>query len=233
MPYQRFAVVVAGGSGTRMGADMPKQFLLLNEVPVLIHTVRQWLSLPGMNRVVVVLPKDHHQTWRNMAADYGISEEKCPIATGGATRTQSVFAGIETVAQHSSDPANTLVAIHDGVRPLFTHEMAEAAFALAAEKGGAVACVPVKASLRIMDAQGGTQPVDRSLYLEVQTPQTFRLDLLLTAFRTRPHDNFSDDASLFQAAGNVVVPSPGAYSNLKITTPEDLEVAYRLLNKNS
>jgi 2-C-methyl-D-erythritol 4-phosphate cytidylyltransferase len=228
--FKRYVVVVAGGSGLRMGKEIPKQFLPLKGKAILVWTVINWLKQADIQGIALVLPVSQFDMWQQVAAEAMLSDGRIHLCEGGTTRTQSVASGLACVQRLANDhPA--LVAIHDGVRPFVTNPMAEQAFRLAAEHGGAVACVPVKASLRRQVADGRSEAVDRSVYWEVQTPQTFRLPLILSAFHRRPHDQFSDDASLFEWAGGKVAISEGHYGNIKITTPEDLLVAEGLMDQ--
>lgn len=233
------AVIVAGGSGLRMGGEVPKQFLPLAGVPILVRSLRAYLSWDAALRVALVLPEPQIGYWREVSAPFPevCDPARVRLCAGGATRTRSVFEGLQALEAWGAGP-EAYVAIHDGVRPLVTREVIAAAFAQAQETGASVAAVPVKASLRelveLPDHQTEyanlpSRAVDRRRFFEVQTPQVFRLGLVLEAYRQRPHDEFTDDASLAEAAGLRVLISPGRYDNLKITTPEDLPLAERLL----
>ncbi|MEO1450140.1 MAG: 2-C-methyl-D-erythritol 4-phosphate cytidylyltransferase [Bacteroidota bacterium] len=230
---QKTALIVAGGSGTRMRTSLPKQFIELGGSPILLRTIRRFLNYDPDLQVVVALPAAHLDLWESLILSALDAEQRQRVqaCTGGATRTLSVWAGLETLAARVNSPAETLVAIQDGVRPFISLAMLDDAYDKSADHGAAVACVPVKASLRYQQADGTTVAVDRSEYWEVQTPQTFRLDLIVDAFKKRPHDNFTDDASLYQAMGGKVVLSDGSYDNIKVTTPEDLFVAERILKR--
>ncbi len=226
------AVIVAGGSGTRMQAQVPKQFLPLGNMPILFRTVKRFLRYRPDLAAVVVLPAANRQDWDGLTSLYLTPEElaRVQVVDGGATRTRSVEAGLLALARISA-PADTWVAIHDGVRPLFLTDMLDRAFAAAQEFGASVSCVPVKSSMRESVGQGESHPVDRDRFWHVQTPQTFRLDLILAAFARRTHDDFTDDASLYQAYQGPVAICEGSYDNLKVTTPEDLYVADALLRQ--
>lgn len=226
------AVIVAGGKGTRMGADLPKQFLALAGKPILVHSVERFLHFHSDLRLVLVLPEAEQAAWREIAAQYLPAEDRNRIvlAPGGSMRTHSVANGLEMLAAHLSQSDPCLVAIHDGVRPFLTGPMLQKAYETAGAAGASVACVQVKASLRRVDETGRSQAVDRSHFLEVQTPQTFFLDQILAAYRRRPHDQFTDDASLYEATfpDRAVAVCAGSYDNLKITTPEDMFVAEQI-----
>ncbi|MEL6134369.1 MAG: 2-C-methyl-D-erythritol 4-phosphate cytidylyltransferase, partial [Bacteroidota bacterium] len=197
------AVIVAGGSGKRMGAKVPKQFLDLGGMPILVRTVKRFLEVLEGGMIALVLPADQQEVWRKLSAPHMADEvlSRIHLCMGGGTRTASVWAGIQAIYGRANQPSEHLVAIHDGVRPFVSADVIEHAFQLADLQGGAVTCVPVKASIRRQLADGTSEAVDRSEYWEVQTPQTFRLEAIYQAFHQRPHDQFTDDASLFQAMG--------------------------------
>ena len=221
----RYAILVAGGSGQRMGADRPKQFLLLRGEPVLLHTLRRFAEPAlGVAQVVVVLPFDQLDAWRQLVADYGIDLPHT-LVVGGATRWASVKAGL--AALPAAPPTGALVAVHDGVRPLVPPAVIEAAYQAAASHGAAAAAVPPKDSVRLL-AAAGSSPLDRRRLRLMQTPQTFDLDLLRRAYRLPELPTFTDDASVVDDLHPVHLVE-GDYRNLKITTPEDLLLAEALL----
>ena len=221
----RYAVIVAGGSGLRMGADRPKQFLLLQGEPVLLHTLRRFAE-PALRvaELVVVLPFDQLDYWRRLVAEYGSSIPHQLVA-GGATRWASVKAGLAALPPDA--PAGALVAVHDGVRPLVTSVVIEAAYQAAATHGAAAVAVPPKDSVRLLGA-AGSSPLDRRRLRLMQTPQTFDLALLRRAYRLPELPTFTDDASVVDDIHPVQLVE-GDYRNLKITTPEDLLLAEALL----
>ena len=221
-------VVVAGGSGSRMGAAMPKQFLDIAGRPVLVRTIeRMHAALPD-SQIVVVLPEAHVELWQEC---YKRSECKVEhtIAPGGATRFDSVASGIASL----SDDCN-LIAVHDGVRPLLSVEMIRRGVECAAESGAAVPVIAVVDSIREVDAQGASHAVDRSRLRAVQTPQVFRADLLKEAYeavgaRLEDRSKATDDASVVEMYGHAVALYEGEPQNLKLTTPTDLSVAEMIL----
>lgn len=223
------AVIVAGGSGKRMGTQMPKQFLELAGKPILVHTVKRFLNFKSDLEIVVVLPAHEIPRWESMLLDFFSVEEQQRLSSceGGKSRVHSVENGLFYLKE--KNPQLDLVAIHDGVRPLIQHQHIAECFKTANESGASVCCVPVKASMRRKLKEGGSKAIDRSLYLEVQTPQTFKFDKILEAFANRPHDEFTDDASLYEAFIGKVNVSTGSYDNIKITTPDDLVIGERLL----
>jgi 2-C-methyl-D-erythritol 4-phosphate cytidylyltransferase len=221
----RYAILVAGGSGLRMGADRPKQFLLLRGEPVLLHTLRRFADPAlGVAHTVVVLPYDQLDYWQALVAEYAIDLPHTLVA-GGATRWASVKAGL--AALPATPPSGALVAVHDGVRPLVPLGVIEATYQAAATHQAAAAAVPPKDSVRMLGA-AGSSPLDRRRLRLMQTPQTFDLDLLRRAYRLPELPTFTDDASVVDDLHPVHLVE-GDYRNLKITTPEDLLLAETLL----
>lgn len=222
----RYAILVAGGSGQRMGADRPKQFLLLRGEPVLLHTLRRFAEPAlAVAQVVVVLPFDQLAIWQALCADYEITIPHV-VVVGGATRWASVKAGLAALPP-SDDASAAVVAVHDGVRPLVPAAVIEATYQAAALHQAAAAAVPPKDSVRML-AAAGSAPLDRRRLRLMQTPQTFDLALLRRAYRLPELPTFTDDASVVDDLHPVHLVE-GDYRNLKITTPEDLLLAEALL----
>ena len=224
------ALLVAGGSGTRMGAAEPKQFLLLAGQPVLLHTLRCFAEAVPAAELVVVLPAAHRARWQELLAD--IDPARVPphrVVSGGATRLASVRAGLRALGPQ---PAGTLVAVHDGVRPLVPVAVIRAAYAAAQAHGAAVPVVALKDSVRRVRADGSSVAEDRTALQLVQTPQCFQLAALRAAYAAAPDDHdpaLTDDASVAERAGQAITLVAGSYENLKITTPEDLLLAEAVL----
>lgn len=218
-----------------MGTAVPKQFLPLAGCPILVHTLRAFWDFDPSMQIVLVLPESELSTWAEIAKEWLLEKEsQCLLSTaGGVTRCESVSNGLQALHERVESSEATWVAVHDGVRPFASSEMLEASFSQAREKHSAIACVPVKSSLRIKKSSRETQAVDRSLFFEVQTPQTFRLDLLFQAYQDRLNNSFTDDASLFEAQGNPIHLCEGSYDNIKITTPEDLELGELILKRRA
>lgn len=209
----QYVIIVAGGSGSRMGATLPKQFLLLNGKPILSYTIEAFLRYSPAIQIKLVLPAEQIAIWESLSPPY----PSVHITTGGATRFQSVRNGLNCIEGHEG-----LVAVHDGVRPFVSPTIIQKSFESAAQFGTAVVSVPSKDSVRLLAANGQNQAVDRSHVRLIQTPQTFRVDLLKKAFQTPELPTFTDDASVVEAAGFGIHLIEGAYENIKITTPEDL-----------
>ena len=220
----RYAILVAGGSGTRMVADRPKQFLLLRGEPVLLHTLRRFAEPAlGVSEIIVVLPADQLKTWQQLCGEFHVDIPHRLVA-GGATRWASVKAGLAAL----SEPREGLVAVHDGVRPLVTRLVVERTYAAAATHAAAAAAVMPKDSVRLV-SQHGSAAQNRSRLRLMQTPQTFEIDLLRRAYAMPELASFTDDATVVDDLCRVQLVE-GDYRNLKITTPEDLLIAEALLN---
>ena len=219
----RYAILVAGGSGTRMGADRPKQFLLLRGEPVLLHTLRRFADPAlGVAELIVVLPAEQLATWQALCAQFQVGIRHRLVA-GGATRWASVKAGLAALGEHKEG----LVAVHDGVRPLVSRLVVERTYAAAATHAAAAAAVVPKDSVRLV-SQHGSAAQNRSRLRLMQTPQTFEIDLLRRAYAMPELATFTDDATVVDDLCRVQLVE-GDYRNLKITTPEDLLIAEALL----
>lgn len=215
-------IIVAGGSGRRMGEGLPKQFRFLGNTPVLARTIGLFAdALPGAE-IVVVLPEGHISFWKDLAARFDVAGHR--VVAGGAERFDSVRCGLEAL---TGDPE--LIAVQDGVRPLGTAEMIRRVVRAAAEHGAAIPVVEPVDSFRETDSAGNSHPVDRSRLRCVQTPQVFRADVLRNAYAAEFRPAFTDDASVVEAAGHPVYLVPGERGNIKLTAPEDFIVAEALL----
>jgi 2-C-methyl-D-erythritol 4-phosphate cytidylyltransferase len=222
---EKFAVIVAGGSGTRMGTAVPKQFLQLAGRPVLYYTLHTFVKAVPEVRLVLVLPA-HQLSYAQMVLQaFGESRLDVELVAGGETRFHSVQNGLRGV------PPDALVAVHDGVRCLITESLVRRCFAQAAEKGSAVPAVPVADSIReLVDANGeDSLPVDRARLRAVQTPQTFQASILLPAYKQAWREDFTDEATVVEANGGRIHLIQGERANLKITTPDDLILAEAIL----
>ena len=217
-------LIVAGGRGTRMGGPQPKQFLELAGRPVLMHTLEAFDRWDASARLIVVLPEDQIDTWKRLCEAHVFGRIHRVVA-GGETRFHSVRNGLGAVA------SNGLIAVHDGVRPLVAPSVIAACFAAAADGGAAVPVVPVVESVREVDADGDSRPVDRTRLRVVQTPQVFRADVLRAAYCLPYDPRFTDDASVVEASGVAVRLVPGNRENIKLTTPMDLLLAEQLMRQ--
>ncbi len=209
-------IIVAGGKGLRMGGDIPKQFLVVDGMPILMHTISRFAEWDGTMEIVVVLPESQQQYWRELCQEYGF-DIRHTIATGGKERFHSVKNGLAVVPAECG-----LVAVHDGVRPYVSHETIARCFDAAGRYGAAVPVTPVVETIRHIEPDGRSITVPRADYRLVQTPQVFRTDLLRRAYEQEFTTAFTDDASVVEAMGIEVTLVEGNRENIKITTPADL-----------
>ncbi len=204
-----------------MKSDIPKQFLLLNGKPILLHTVERFLQVPDI-QLIIVLPKDDIDYWYEITASNTIIQKhfaSIKITAGGVTRFQSVGNGLAKIK------TDGLVAVHDGVRPLVSLEIIQKSFEVAAINRTAVTSVWVKDSVREVSQNGESMAIDRTKLKLIQTPQTFDITLMKKAFAVTEQAFFTDCASVLEYAGEKITLIDGAYENIKITTPEDMAVA--------
>ncbi len=213
-------IIVAGGSGSRMGGETPKQFLLLGTKPILMHTLARFAEALPDAKLVVVLPQAHIAHWTALCEKYGFTTPHT-VVPGGATRFESVKNGLNAAADCD------YIGVHDGVRPLVGKDLIFRVLEASQEFGAAIPAVPLSDSLREITS-GGSRPVDRDRFAAVQTPQFFRASLLIRAYE-HPDTGFTDDASVVEASGTAVALVPGDPSNIKITTRFDLDFASALL----
>ncbi len=223
MSKERYAIIVAGGRGLRMGGELPKQFLPLSGKPVLMRTLE--LFEGEVNRIILVLPEDHIPFWQELCQRYHFTLPHT-VALGGETRFHSVRSGLSHLPQEG------LVAVHDGVRPLASQALIRRSFEEAERSGAALPACPVTDSLRLRQDEGKSEAVDRSRYVAVQTPQTFDLGRLQRAYQHAYSPLFTDDASVYEAAslGSITL-IDGEETNIKLTTPRDLLLAELLLRE--
>jgi 2-C-methyl-D-erythritol 4-phosphate cytidylyltransferase len=221
MAQKEYALIVAGGKGTRIKSDLPKQFIRLHGKPILLYTLEAFFNYSEEISIVLVLPEDDFSVWKSICGEFNFNKSII-LQKGGPTRFQSVKNGLDKLN------GDGLVAIHDGVRPLVSVDLIGASFRLASIHGSAVAAVQLKESIRITD-KDNTKSVDRSLYRLIQTPQTFDLQLIKKAYQIKEDTTLTDDASVAEKSGHKIFLFEGSYQNIKVTTPEDLIVAEGLL----
>ncbi|MGE0930079.1 2-C-methyl-D-erythritol 4-phosphate cytidylyltransferase [Peijinzhouia sedimentorum] len=217
----RSVIIVAGGSGIRMQSQTPKQFMLLLGKPLLMHTINCFTKAYNDIRIVLVLPSDHFETWKQLCKEFSF-EVPLEIIAGGYTRFQSVRNGL---AQIRNDE---LVAVHDGARPIVSTEVIKKAFECAKANGSGVAAVPLKESIR-EGSQANSKARDRRNFYLIQTPQVFKSEILISAFLQEEKDTFTDEASVVESMGQSIMLSEGDYRNIKVTTAEDIIVAEALM----
>jgi 2-C-methyl-D-erythritol 4-phosphate cytidylyltransferase len=218
-----WAIIPTAGTGQRMKSETPKPFMKLAGEPVIVHTLKAFEACAIIDGVVIVGHEDSLDDFRSLVAEKGFCKV-CTIIPGGDTRTQSVRNGLKALPKDVD-----IVMIHDGVRPLVTTKVIEEGVRVANESGAAVAAVPVKPTLKVVDPRTGriSETLDRTLVWEIQTPQVFRRELIERAYRGE--ENATDDAALVEKLRVPVMIFAGDERNIKITTPDDLVVAEAFL----
>ncbi|GAA0878946.1 2-C-methyl-D-erythritol 4-phosphate cytidylyltransferase [Algoriphagus jejuensis] len=222
---KKTAVIVAGGKGTRMGTEVPKQFIPIGGKPVLMHTLEVFAQADPDIFLVVVLPKKDFQLWIDLCHKYDFLMPHQLVA-GGSSRFQSVKNGLDEIPF-----ADGLVAIHDGVRPFVAKEVISESFDQAKKSGSAIAVMNLKDSLRKVTEDGKSTFQERQDFRLVQTPQTFQITKIKEAFQVEELPKFTDDATVYEHQGWEVTLIPGNPENIKITTFEDLDYAEFLLSR--
>lgn len=225
MQLKEYALIVAGGKGTRIQSQIPKQYLEVNGLPILMHTLNAFFRYNKDITIVLVLPQDDFPRWSELCKKFNFNKPLI-LQQGGDTRFQSVRNGLAKIE------GDGLVAIHDGVRPLVSADIIGASFHLAAVHKSAVAAVRLKESIRMTD-QDNTKAVDRSRFRLIQTPQTFDVKLIRQAYTIKEDQSLTDDASVAERSGHVISLFEGSYENIKITTQEDLVIAEALMQTRS
>ncbi|MGL4363831.1 MAG: 2-C-methyl-D-erythritol 4-phosphate cytidylyltransferase [Bacteroidales bacterium] len=219
------AIIVAGGSGLRFGGSTPKQFLPLLGKSLLIHSVDKFLTYDKQMLFIVVLPQQF-MSLRQEIENYK-KAQNIIVVQGGCTRFESVKNGLRAIPVQE----NTLVAVHDAVRPLVSFETITSCFTRAEKSGAAIPVIPVIDSLR-QRINDKTVAVDRRRFVVVQTPQVFALDIIKSAYNQEFNESFTDDASVIESAGHTISIVSGNIENIKITSPMDFLLAEFLLNNN-
>jgi len=216
-----YALIVAGGSGKRMGAEMPKQYLEIAGRPVLMHTLERFKSFSDSIEIIAVLPENQLRFWGELQKKYSFNVPHT-LVKGGKARFYSVRNGLKFI----DDPG--LVAIHDGVRPFVSIDTIRRCFETAEKLGNAIPVIPPSDALRMISEQGST-PVNRLLVRQVQTPQVFHSALIKKAYQQDYLPEFTDDATVLEKTGTRINLVDGNRENIKITTPEDLIISAALL----
>jgi 2-C-methyl-D-erythritol 4-phosphate cytidylyltransferase len=220
---KRYAIIVAGGSGSRMNADIPKQFILLKGLPILMHTINRFYNFNSSIHIILVLPQSHIANWEKLCKEHNFTL-KHQIVSGGETRFHSVKNGLDAITE-----TNVVVGIHDGVRPFVSNETLSSCFGGAEKSGNAVPSVAVSDSMRMVENAENSY-LDRNQVKIIQTPQCFQIALLKKAFLQNYSPSFTDDATVVEAIGEKVNLVEGNSSNIKITTPYDLKIAEVILS---
>ena len=235
MDLRRAAIVLAGGSGSRMGGPTPKQYLTIGGKPLIWYSLHAFEESDVEEIVLVVRPGETELCRQTLVEPYGFHKIR-NVVEGGKERFHSVYAGLRALKGRDFD----LVAVHDGARPMVSQDVIARTFQAAEEYGACVAAVPVKDTIKLADDEGfAAETLPRNLLWSVQTPQTFRFNLCLRAYETmmaRPEyqEGITDDAMVVERFTDTRVRLVmGDYKNLKVTTPEDLPAAERYLEKDT
>lgn len=215
-------LIVAGGSGSRMKSDVPKQFMLLNNKPVIMHTLEAFLTFSNNINLLVVLPPGQFDSWKTLCKQYGFDYPH-QLVPGGAERFWSVKNGLDLLDDEG------IVFIHDGVRPLVSQQTINRCYETTLQKGNAIPCMPVVESLREITADGNRM-ANRAKFVSIQTPQVFRTNEIKAAYRQAYQASFTDDASVLEHFGKQLHLVEGNRGNIKITHPLDLKIAEMILN---
>lgn len=219
---RKYAVIVAGGTGSRMGGDTPKQFMPLREKPVIYYPIQAFLDAYEDMRVILVLPAQHLKTGKKIV-DSNFGKREILMVPGGETRFHSVKNGLALIDDES------IVFVHDGVRCLLTTGLIHRCYETALATGSAIPVIPSKDSVRLLK-EDNSEPLDRNKVMLVQTPQTFHSKILLPAYQIDYKDKFTDEATVVEAYGLKVSLVDGEETNIKITSPVDLLVAEQYLS---
>ena len=219
-----FTVITAGGTGQRMGYDIPKQFIELSGSPILMHTIKRFSQFDKTSKIIVSLPAEQIEHWQNLCRKHNFNI-KHQTVKGGENRFESVKNALKLTS------GNGLTAIHDGVRPFVGNETLQRCFETAKKLGNAIAVQDITFSLRKITNSGSISQ-NRTLFKEVQTPQVFETDKIKAAYNQEFFNNFTDDASVFEKAGFEINIVKGNRENIKLTSPFDLITAKAILGQN-
>ena len=216
-----YIIILAGGKGLRMGGDIPKQFLPIGGLPVLMHTVKRFREYSNDLNIILVLPQNQQDYWQALCDEYQFMEDYT-IADGGETRFHSIQNGLQLIP----DDAQGVVGVHDGVRPFPSVEVIRNCFETARREGSAIPVIPVVETIRHLEKHiQSSKTVPRDEYRLVQTPQVFDIQLHKRAYNQPYNDGFTDDASVVESMGYSIILVGGNRENIMITTPFDLIVA--------
>ncbi len=217
----KIAVIVAGGSGTRMGFALPKQFIEINEKPILVHTIAAFLQAYSDMQIILVLPEAYEEKGRELINQF-YGHAAISITTGGATRFQSVQNGLKLINESS------VIFVHDAVRCLVGPDLIRRCYDQAIKESCAVPAVAARDSIRVIN-KDRSEAIDRNRVRILQTPQTFMSEIILPAFKQPFEESFTDEATVVEKSGVIIHLVEGEETNFKITTPMDLDIAEKVL----
>ena len=218
---KKYIIIVAGGSGSRMGSVTPKQFLELVGLPILMHTLKKFERSIVGGEIILALPEKEQNTWQALCEKHHFDVPH-QIVNGGESRFHSVQNALQKVKEQS------IVAIHDGVRPFVSETVINNCIQSAEKIGAAIPTLSIHDSIRKI-SDNGSEIADRNQFVLVQTPQCFQSDIILKAYQQTYQNSFTDDASVVEQLGHNIYLVDGNKENIKITTPEDLKMAEVLI----
>ena len=218
----KYAIIVAGGSGIRMGGDVPKQFQLLKDKPVLWYTLKAFTDAYDDVQLILVLPENHLEKGEQLAEEF--SSHRIHITSGGETRFQSVKNGLQLADDHS------IVFVHDGVRCLVSPQLIHSCAEATLKKGNAIPAIYATDTIRI-ETSSGNEQINRNSVRIIQTPQTFFSNIIKPAFAQAYHESFTDEAVVVEKTGVKINLIEGEENNIKITRPIDLMIAEKILEE--
>lgn len=222
--HPNYVIIVAGGSGVRMGGSLPKQFIEIDKKSILHYTIERFLSLDNQLNIIVVLPDNQKDYWKEYCRNNNLSFKHL-LVSGGITRFHSVKNALAHVK------GKGVVAVHDGVRPFVTKEFLAELFNLATHYEAVIPYLKPRDSMRsVQNSSSSWSVVDRDSFRMIKTPQLFRSELLVEAYKGAYNPSFTDDASVVESIGGKLFFTPGLELNIKITKPEDLLIAKALIN---
>jgi 2-C-methyl-D-erythritol 4-phosphate cytidylyltransferase len=221
-----YAIIVAGGSGTRMNAEVPKQFLLLKGRPILMHTMEAFHACTLNPEIILVLNIHQHGYWESLCKQYNFTIQH-QLVSGGVERFHSVSNGLQTIK------GNGIVAVHDAVRPLVSPDLIQRSYLAAEEKGNVVLSIKPTDSIRKIIPSGNSEALNRNMVALIQTPQVFDVKLLRKAYLQPFRNEFTDDAAVVEHMGTTINLMEGERKNIKITFQEDLDIAEYYLTKKA
>ncbi|MFZ4262669.1 2-C-methyl-D-erythritol 4-phosphate cytidylyltransferase [Sphingobacterium sp. HJSM2_6] len=229
---QHFVIIVAAGTGTRLGGDLPKQYQLLADKPILMQTILKFSTSQIHPKIIVVLAKGMEALWDELCQKHQFELEHYSCV-GGSSRFQSVKNALIYIQEQFKITKDTKIAVHDAARPLITSQLIDQLYSTCdSSRPAVIPAVASSNSIRIGD-QHNSRAIDRNQVWQVQTPQTFLGELLMEAYQQEEDLLFTDDASVVEKMSNIIHLIPGENHNLKITYEEDLIIAHYLFNKFS
>lgn len=219
---KRAVIIVAAGSGSRMGGELPKQYLKLKGKPLIIHTLERFYRFDPDIRAIVVLAESHRKLWDQVADSYALAG-KISLINGGTTRFDSVKNGLSQIQDE------IITGIHDAVRPFVSMDTLQRSYDAAVREGSGVPVIEMEESVRIVDSEGRSLQADRNMLRRVQTPQVFKSERIIQAYEKAAGSDFTDDASVYESVFGPVTLVEGNRENIKITTQTDMKLASVLI----